>query len=98
MITIDRNDDATELRLAGRLSRREINELERCLRAMAASRPPGSIVVDVTDVMFVDGTGDDLHAQIHQILPQWRERFVGEGRCLDGDLGKLHEQRLPRQR
>ena len=90
MITIDQSDDATELRLAGRLSRPEISELERCLRTVAASRP-SSIVVDLTDVTFVDAAGKDLLAQIHQLLPQCQERVRRSGALPGRELVKLHE-------
>ena len=65
-ITTHHNEDAIELRLAGRLGGAEIGELERCWRAMTASRAPISIVVDLTDVTFVDPTGRGLLAQIHE--------------------------------
>ena len=62
MITEQRNTDAMVFRLAGSLAGDWTMELERCWRDAARSDESLRILVDLTEVIFVDETGKNLLA------------------------------------
>ena len=71
----------TRLVVEGRLAAACISELERCWRATVSTESPGSIFVDLSGVTFVDASGKQLLAQMHE----QGIRFVASGllaKCL----------------
>ena len=60
-ITVHNDNEATRLKIEGRLMGAWAPELESCWRqAMAAQPPPPRILVELTDVSFVDEEGGEL--------------------------------------
>ena len=59
MITEERNEATLTFKLAGALAGDWANELERCWRGAGPSAPR-RVVIDLTDVAFVDDTGKAL--------------------------------------
>jgi anti-anti-sigma regulatory factor len=65
-ISIYRDKTATALASEGKLAGPWVGELERCwLTVMAAESPP-SIVVDLTEVSFIDAAGKELLSQMYR--------------------------------
>ena len=60
MITEEQTDAALTFRLAGALAGDWANELERCWREATEWSVPRRIVIDLTEVAFVDDTGRAL--------------------------------------
>jgi len=59
-ITVNNDNGATRLKIEGRLMGAWVRELEVCWRQAMAIRPPPRILVELTDVSFVDGEGGEL--------------------------------------
>ena len=59
-ITVHNDIGATRLKIEGRLMGAWVRELESCWRQAAAKQPPPRILVELTDVSFVDGEGGEL--------------------------------------
>jgi anti-anti-sigma regulatory factor len=59
-ITVHNDGGATRLKIEGRLMGAWVRELEGCWRQAAAAQPPPRILVELTDVSFVDEEGGEL--------------------------------------
>src|SRR5215813_13380295 len=59
-ITVHNDKGATRLIIEGRLMGAWVRELESCWRQATAKQPPPRILVELTDVSFVDGEGGEL--------------------------------------
>jgi hypothetical protein len=59
-ITVHNDKGATRLKIEGRLMGAWVRELEGCWRQATASQPPPRILVELTDVSFVDEEGGRL--------------------------------------
>ena len=65
-ITTTVSAEATSLIVEGKLAGACVNELEKCWRATASTLTPGSFVVDLSSVSFVDANGKQLLACMHE--------------------------------
>ena len=80
-ITTCTNSEATRLVVEGKLAGACVGELEKCWKETASTKSPGSILVDLSNVMFVDAAGKQLLAGMHE----QGIRFVASGllaKCL----------------
>jgi hypothetical protein len=59
-ITVHNDIGATRLIIEGRLMGAWMRELEGCWRHATAEQPPPRIIVELTDVSFVDEEGGEL--------------------------------------
>ncbi|HEU0174239.1 MAG TPA: hypothetical protein VFV58_08235 [Blastocatellia bacterium] len=59
-ITVHNDDGATRLKIEGRLMGAWAPELESCWRQATATQPPPRILVELTDVSFIDEEGRNL--------------------------------------
>jgi hypothetical protein len=59
-ITVHNDVGATRLIIEGRLMGAWVSELESCWRQEATAQPPPRILVELTDVSFVDEEGGKL--------------------------------------
>ena len=59
-ITVNNDVGATRIKIEGRLMGAWVRELESCWRQAMATQPPPRILVELTDVGFVDGEGEEL--------------------------------------
>lgn len=59
-ITVHNDKGATRLKIEGRLMGAWVRELESCWRQATTAQPPPRILVELTDVSFVDGEGGEL--------------------------------------
>jgi hypothetical protein len=59
-ITVHNDNGATCLKIEGRLMGAWVRELESCWRQAMTGQPPPRILVELTDVSFVDGEGGEL--------------------------------------
>ncbi len=59
-ITVNNDNGATHLKIEGRLMGAWVRELESCWRQAMTRQPPPRIIVELTDVSFVDGEGGEL--------------------------------------
>ena len=59
-ITVTHHQNATALRLEGRLTGPWVDELERTWRAVTSDSADGRVAVDLTDVTFVGEDGKKL--------------------------------------
>jgi anti-anti-sigma regulatory factor len=64
-ITIVKNQNATTLRVEGRLTGPWVDELERSWCAVASDPADGRVAVDLTDVTFVGEDGRKLLEQMY---------------------------------
>lgn len=60
------DSEATRLVVEGKLAGPCVGELEKCWRETASTKSPGSILVDLSSVTFVDAAGKHLLAGMHQ--------------------------------
>src|SRR6266550_1821562 len=60
------NLEATRLIVEGKLAGACVGELEKCWRETASTKSPGSILVDLSSVTFVDAAGKQLLAGMHR--------------------------------
>jgi anti-anti-sigma regulatory factor len=67
MLRITTCNDAGNTRLVveGKLAGASVDELEKCWRS-ASSMEPGSLLLDLTGVTFVDASGKKLLTLMHQ--------------------------------
>ena len=65
-ITTSTNLETTRLIVEGKLAGACVGELEKCWRETASARSPGSILVDLSSVTFVDAAGKQLLAGMHK--------------------------------
>jgi len=59
-ITVNNDVGATRIKIEGRLMGAWVRELEDCWRQATTAQPPPRILVELTDVGFVDGEGEEL--------------------------------------
>src|SRR5262247_3367402 len=59
-ITVHNDTGATRLKIEGRLMGAWARELESCWRQATAQQPPPRVLVELTDVSFVDEEGGKL--------------------------------------
>src|SRR5262247_3699924 len=59
-ITVNNDNGATRLKIEGRLMGAWVRELESCWRQATTTQPPPRILVELTDVSFVDEEGGRL--------------------------------------
>jgi hypothetical protein len=59
-ITVNNDNGATRLKIEGRLMGAWVRELESCWRQAMTTQSPPRILVELTDVSFVDGEGGEL--------------------------------------
>jgi anti-anti-sigma regulatory factor len=59
-ITVHNDRDTVRLKIEGRLTGAWVREVEGCWRRAAAAQPPPRVIVELTDVSFVDGEGGEL--------------------------------------
>jgi len=59
-ITVNNDIGATRLKIEGRLMGAWVRELESCWRQVMTTQPPPRILVELTDVSFVDEEGGKL--------------------------------------
>jgi len=59
-ITIHNDKEATRLKIEGRLMGAWARELESCWRQATTAQPPPRVLVELTDVSFVDEEGGRL--------------------------------------
>ena len=59
-ITVHNDGGATRLKIEGRLMGAWVRELEGCWRQAVTAQPPPRILVELTDVSFVDEEGGEL--------------------------------------
>jgi hypothetical protein len=59
-ITVHNDREAIRLKIEGRLMGAWVRELEGCWRQATTTQPPPRIIVELTDVSFVDGEGGEL--------------------------------------
>jgi len=59
-ITVHNDNGATRLKIEGRLMGAWARELESCWRQATAAQPPPRVIVELTDVSFVDEEGGRL--------------------------------------
>ena len=74
-ITIHNEAPATRVVLEGYLTGPYVEELQRCWQTLPCSLQPHSVVVDLTEVAFMDSDGKLLLAQMHSQGAQ----LVGSG-------------------
>jgi anti-anti-sigma regulatory factor len=65
-ITTSNNSEDYRLMVEGRLAGPCVSELEKCWRAAALNGSKAGILVDLSDVSFVDPTGKRLLAQMYE--------------------------------
>lgn len=65
-ITVEDRGDATHFVVEGKLAGAWVTELERCWRSHFARSPGRNLVVDLTNVDFVDLAGQYLLTLIHK--------------------------------
>jgi len=63
-ITVHNDIGATRIKIEGRLLGAWVRELEECWRQATAIQPPPRILVELTDVSFVDEEGGELLKQM----------------------------------
>ena len=62
-----RNDSGTiTLVVDGKLARACVGELDKCWQAARLLEPEGAILMDLTGVTFIDETGKQLLARMHE--------------------------------
>jgi hypothetical protein len=59
-ITVNNDVGVTRIKIEGRLMGAWVRELEDCWRQATTVQPPPRILVELTDVSFVDGEGEAL--------------------------------------
>jgi hypothetical protein len=59
-ITVHNDTEAIRLKIEGRLMGAWVRELEGCWRQAATAQPAPRVIVELTDVGFVDGEGGEL--------------------------------------
>jgi len=65
-VTTQNDAKATRLKIDGRLAGAEVHELENHWRTLTSARTHSPIVVDLTEVTFVDEAGKELLAEMHR--------------------------------
>ena len=65
-ITTCSDSGTTRLVVEGKLAGACVGELEKCWQAARNLESQGSILVDLTSVTFVDATGKQLLARMHE--------------------------------
>jgi hypothetical protein len=63
-ITTEAKPEATRIKLEGKLAGPWVGELERAWRSAAEGRPAAEIILDLSDVTFIDAEGRKLMAWI----------------------------------
>ena len=97
-ITFCKNSESTMLKLEGKLAGPWVNELEKAWRAFSPTATPEHLVVNLSDVTFVDDDGRKLLAEMHKagaeligdgLMTRFTIERIKQGR--NGDKSKGHE-------
>ena len=65
-ITVNNSADETRFLVEGKLAGGCVAELERCWRAEGSNVDAGAIVVDLSNVSFIDSFGKQLLTMMHE--------------------------------